>query len=257
MRTDIQTLVENIVGSHVPRPKGTLSGHAAGLPFERLVDQVLIANWPDRCAQHFEILNKILMSHPRVTSPDERIDLCGPPSVASLVARGREPMRKWSLDNLFEEKQDDTAENILLQKPQFDLRRNPVTLIDVKSHNNHKKGQPPNIMSAGKLAKACKLALEEGAVNFDVIYISVLFDPSPSTLDCTGVRTVSLFSIDSDIYINWTAAQQIQFKPHEIDQDFAGTKEEWAHKFLVTFCDSLEKKIGKDNQRLREYRSVL
>jgi hypothetical protein len=257
MRSDIQPLVNKLVGSQVPRPAGTLSGHAAGLPFERLVHRILTTKWPDRCAKHYEILNKILMANPVAKTSAERIELCGPPSVSSLVSRGSAPMGKWTPINLFEEKQNDTAENILLTKPKFDLRDNEITLIDVKSHNNDKKGQPPNIMSAAKLANACKLALQEGSIKFDIIYVSVLFDPKIETLDCTGVRTISLFNVNSDIYINWTAAQQIQFEPHEVDQDFKGTKEQWARRFLGTFCDSLEKRIVKDKKRLAEYRSVL
>lgn len=257
MRNEIQSLVSSIIGSQVPRPPGTLSGNVAGLPFERLVHRVLTTEWPDRCDRHFEILNKILLANRVAKTATQRIELCGPPSVSSLVSRGSAPMGKWTPINLFEEKQNDTAENILLTKPVYDLRANQISLIDVKSHNNSKKGQPPNIMSAGKLAKACKLALEEGSIEFDIIYVSVLFDPKKETLDCTGVKTISLFNVNSDIYINWTAAQQIQFEPHEVDQDFKGTKEQWARRFLETFCDSLEKRISKDKKRLAEYRSVL
>lgn len=256
VRHSIETAVANLVGQKVARPVGTLSGHAAGLPFEVLVHANLVAQWPDRCLRHFEMLNEILTANPQALSVRERLELFGPPSVASLVARGRAPTAGWSRVNMFEEKQNDTAESIILKEARYDLRGNPVTLVDVKSHNNAKRGQPPNIMSAGKLANACKLALQEGSVQFDIIYVAVLFDPSESTLDCTEVRTVSIFNVANSLYINWAASEQIQFVPYEVDQDFQGTKEDWARNFLTTFCDSLERKIGKDAARLRDYRSV-
>jgi type II restriction enzyme len=253
----IESVLADLAGKQVERPRGTLSGHAAGQPFEVLVHDRLRGAWPETCRRHFEMLNEILLANPLSTSPAQRLALFGPASVAGLVARGARPMGLWTPSNLFEEKQNDTAESIILNRPIFHLDNNPVTLVDVKSHNNAKKGQPPNIMSAGKLAKACKQGLQEGSIEFDIVYVSVKFDPATSTLDCTEVRTVSIFKVASPLYINWAAAEQVQFVPHKVDQDYQDSKEHWARAFLQTFCDSLERKIGKDSLRLKEYRAVL
>ena len=257
MINDIESALADLVGKQVARPVGTLSGHAAGLPFEVLVHDRLRGRWPATCRRHFEMLNETLLANPHATSAAQRLLLFGPASVAGLVARGASPMGLWTPSNLFEEKQNDTAESIILHRPVFDFTNNPVTLVDVKSHNNAKKGQPPNIMSARKLAKACKQGLEEGSIEFDIVYVSVRFDPAAATLDCTEVRTVSIFKVAAPLYINWAAAEQVQFVPHEVDQNYRDSKDQWARAFIETFCDSLERKIGKDSLRLKEYRAVL
>ena len=62
-------------------------------------------------------------------------------------------MRKWTLDLQFEEKQDDTADVIVLPTTELDLSVPTVHLVDVKSRSLDKRGMPQNIISALKLAK--------------------------------------------------------------------------------------------------------
>jgi len=254
---DVDLQVPNLVGRTVPRPSGTLSGHAAGLPFEHLVHGNLLAAYPNQCRRHYEMVNEILLAHPKATTYEERAALFGPEALQQLVMRGKQPTIGWSPENLFEEKQNDTAESIVLEKPQFDLRGNHVTLVDVKTRNNSISGQPPNIMSAGKLAEAMRASLQAGKVAFDIVYVGITFEPTDTTLVCREIRTVSLFKIEHALYINWAAAEQIQFHVSDADQDFDGTREQWAHKFLSTFCQSLDERIQKQNKRLQKYQAVL
>lgn len=65
-----------------------------------------------------------------------------------LLSRGKAATENWSIENLFEEKQNDTAD-ILLVKDQF------YELLDVKTRNISKSAQAPNIISAYKLAQTC------------------------------------------------------------------------------------------------------
>jgi hypothetical protein len=66
-----------------------------------------------------------------------------------------------------------------------------------------------------------------------------------------------MFKIAKPPYINWAAAQQIQFHPFEVDQDFDGSRESWARNFLHTYCESLEKHIASKIKRLEYFQSAL
>jgi type II restriction enzyme len=257
MVIEIEKHVSALVGRKVARPSGQLSGHAGGLPFETLVHKNLLTAYPDRCRRHFEMLNEILLAHPGAMTYDERMLLFGPQAVRGLLMRGQRPTSSWSPTNLFEEKQDDTAETVILEKPSFDLRDNRVTLIDVKSKNLAVSAQPPNIISAGKLAEALRASLEDGEVPFDIVYVGISFRPSDTELECEAVQVVSLFKVSEPLYINWAAAEQIQFHVASADQDFQGKREDWARIFIKNFCDSLESRIGKQEERLRKFRGVI
>lgn len=241
----------------LPRPEGTLSGHAAGLPFERNVHSLLVASFGERVCRQFDALNRVLLGSLEALSYSQRSELFGPPALRGLVARGKETTKSWSPTNLFEEKQDDTAESILFSKKEISFFDESVVLIDVKTQNIAKPAQAPNIISSDKLARTLRSALEDGQLNFDIVYIAVSFLPTATKLVCKSVRTVSLFKIAEPMYINWTAAQQIQFHPLKVDQDYDGSKQEWARSYLKNFCISLEARIGKDRKRLESYRSVL
>ena len=253
----ISAAVQPLVGRKVPKPSGSLSGHNAGLPFEREVHAALAREFPARCFRHFEALNVVLERHPEARSLEDRLELFGPPSLRSLVARGSAPTKRWTPQSPFEEKQDDTAETIIFSNADCDFWNGEVTLIDVKTQAAAKKGQPPNIMSAGKLATALADALREGEVKFDIVYVGILWETAGDTLEAVDVCAKSLFKMAGDPYINWVAAQQIQFHPFAIDQDFTGSKEVWAKAFLRGFVSSLGKRIAKEQERLAEFRPLI
>jgi hypothetical protein len=252
LEEDLQILV----GQSVPKPVGTLAGHAAGLPFERLVHARLVAKFAGRVARHFEFLNQVLKRH-EADPLAERMAAFGPKSTQGLLCRGKQKMANWAPSDQFEEKQNDTAESIICSDKTYDPKVSHLLLLDVKTYNSSKKGQPPNIISAGKLSEALASALEEGAVRFDIVYIGVSWTVSGETLQCNNIHVVSLFKMDPKLYINWAAAEQVQFHPHLANQDFTGTREEWAIQFLTHFVNSLEKRIDKQVLRLARFKSIL
>lgn len=245
-----------IDGIEVARPEGTLSGHAAGLPFERLVHDKLAKHFSGRVYRHYEALNRTLERSPNARTGAERNMLFGPAAMQYLVCRGKSAMSRWSLESPFEEKQNDTAESILFSDETCSFDRE-VVLLDVKTQNEVKKGQPPNIISANKLAEALALCLRDGTFNFDFVYIGVGWEPTKTTLRCTRTKAVSLFRMDPAVYINWAAATQVQFHPFEAKQDFPGTRMEWAQRYIDAFCHSLESRLSKENQKLERFRRVL
>lgn len=257
MISKIEEILEAMIDEALPRPKGTLAGHAGGLPFERLMHSALSDHFGERCYRHFESLNQILLNHPQATSAEDRRALFGPESMQQLVSRGKTALTKWAPDSQFVEKQDDTAETIIFSNENCDFASGEVWLVDVKTQNDVGNSQPPNIISASKLATSLRSAIQEGEVRFNFVYIGVSFHATEKELICKEVNTTSLFQVSKPLYINWSAAQQIQFHPMNVDQDFNGTKMEWAYKFIETFCDSLQNRIGKDQQRLTEFRAVL
>lgn len=251
----LNSVMKSLVGQSVAKPIGTLAGHAAGAPFEKLVHSKLVEVFQDRASRHFEFLNKVLIE----LNDDEvesRLEAFGPPSIQSLVCRGKGQMKAWSESNLFEEKQNDTAESIIPESWPYVPTETFLRLADVKTHSLQKDGQPPNIMSAGKLAEALALALEEGAVRFDFIYLGISWEIEGDRLVCRSTDTISLFKMQPDPYINWAAAEQLQFQVHGASQTFSETREEWAKQFLNHFADSLEARIKKQNARLARFRAL-
>jgi type II restriction enzyme len=255
---DLETLVSGLVklvGATVPKPTGTLAGHAAGLPFETLVHKELIDLFPSRCWRHFEFLNRVLLDLDSAAL-EERYKAFGPKSLKGLLCRGKDQMKGWSKSNQFEEKQNDTAESIISSDTTFNPNQSRLLLLDVKTHNSAKQGQPPNIMSAGKLAEALASAMEEGVVRFDVVYVGVSWTIEGKTLRANNVSVVSLFTMDPRLYINWAAAEQIQFHPHLAEQSFKGSREEWAKQYISHFSVSLAARIKKQEIRLAKFQAI-
>jgi type II restriction enzyme len=183
--------------------------------------------------------------------------LLGPPALRFLLSRGKVQMRDWSPESEFEEKQNDTAENIIYPNSQPTLEAGGAVLIDVKTVSLDRRGQPPNILSAGKLAQSLELALASGHVPYDILYVAVAWRATASELIAEEVAVKSLFRIAADLYINWVAAQQIQFHPLQVDQDFDGTREEWAKKFLSTFVRSLDSRITRQMKLRDRYQRLV
>lgn len=259
---NLERSLSGLVGQSVLRPTGTLAGHAAGLPFERLVDAILRREMPGRTYRHYELLNEIFKRNPTQTSLEQRYSLLGPPSLQYLLRRGKSATERWSESEQFEEKQNDTAEIVLLPTRELAIEVDHVRrvcLIDVKTQDAEKKAQAPNIISAEKLANSCKLALEsEAFLPFDIIYVGVKWKASKSELRCSEVRVISLTKIDpADLYINWAAALQIQFHPFEIATTYKDDGLSWARDYLRNFCSQLEKRIGSETEKLKSFKSIL
>ena len=231
MKIDILSLKLDLVNTTVPKPvSGTLSGHAAGEPFDKHVYKFVKAKYPEETFRQYEYLNKLYSQNTKALSVEDRWSLLKPNSVAFLLNRGKQTTQEWTPAQQFDEKQNDTAD-ILVVKDNF------FSIVDVKTFSTERNGQPPNIISAYKIAKMCALMLEEN--NFsshDITYIGIAWELVGENLKCTDVSIKELFKTDpANLYINWAAAMQIQFHVSTLDQTYAGDVKQWCRDYLRTF----------------------
>ncbi len=231
-------LKEKLRGTTVPKPRsGTLSGHAAGEPFDKHVYQLVKKQLPSQTFRQFEYLNDMFRKNPNVIGFEARQALFQSPTVMFLLSRGKNATEHWSEQQLFDEKQNDTAD-ILVVKDGF------YEIIDVKTRNMAKSAQAPNIISAYKLAQTCALMLENQEFSaFSINYIEIDWQLEGDKLCCTDAHARRLFSASpSTLYINWAAAMQIQFHVADLDQDFDSTLESWAREYLRHFTAQARKR---------------
>ncbi len=235
-------LLEELPGKKVERPNratsGTLSGHAAGEPFEKLVYGMLKGEYPDNVYKQFEYLNELYRKNSKMVTAQDRYDLVQSLTAAYLLNRGYKPTENWTPESPFEEKQSDTAD-ILYHRPGY------YELIDVKTHNKHKRSQPPNIISSYKLAMMCKYMIdneEYGTVGLK--YIGVEWEEAGDELACTNTHYADMFkATPSTLYINWAAGLQIQQHVADFDQSWQGGVDEWVVAYLKTFVHSARNRI--------------
>jgi len=231
MNIDINSLKLDLINTTVPKPvSGTLSGHAAGEPFDKHVYKFVKVKYPEETFRQYEYLNKLYSQNPKALLVEARWSLLKPNSVAFLLNRGKQTTQGWTPTQQFNEKQNDTAD-ILVVKNNF------FSIVDVKTFSTERNGQPPNIISAYKIAKMCALMLEEN--NFsshDITYIGIAWELVGENLKCTDVSIKELFKTDpANLYINWAAAMQIQFHVSTLDQTYAGDVQKWCRDYLRTF----------------------
>jgi hypothetical protein len=231
MNVDYTELIKNVKGTFVPKPlSGTLSGHSAGEPFDKHVYSEIKKKLPHNTFRQYEYLNDLYSKNAEIIGVKARQELFDSPSVLFLLSRGKEATKKWSLENPFDEKQDDTAD-ILVVKDGF------YEVIDIKTRNLSKTAQAPNIISAFKLAQLCAIMIDNNEFNsLSINYFEVGWLLEQNKLVCKDAHFVSLFkTIPENLYINWAAAMQIQFHVCNLEQDFKGTIEEWAKIYLKHF----------------------
>ena len=219
---------------------GTLSGHAAGEPFEKKVYMYLKQKYPTSIFKQFEFLNDLYLRHPKVITIEDRYALLNSPTALFLLSRGDKATREWTPQNIFEEKQNDTADILYYADNYYEL-------IDVKTRNINKNAQPPNIISAYKLAKACANMIDNKEyTNIGINYIEIDWKEDKDKLKCTNAHWGDLFkAIPESLYINWAAAMQIQFHVADLDQSWKGTREEWAREYIKVFVESARHRVKK------------
>ncbi|MBP6410444.1 MAG: HincII family type II restriction endonuclease, partial [Pseudarcicella sp.] len=146
---------------------------------------------------------------------------------------------KWSSENLFDEKQNDTAD-ILVVKNDF------YEIIDIKTRNLSKSAQAPNIISAYKLAQVCAKMIDNKEFdNFSINYFEIDWVLDDGKLVCKEAYFASLFMSNPDsLYINWAAAMQVQFHVCDLNQDFKGSREDWALAYLNHFVVQAKKRAN-------------
>jgi type II restriction enzyme len=238
MIVNYTNLIRKIKETTVPKPlSGTLSGHAAGEPFDKHVYQKIKKQFPNNTFRQYEYLNDLFSRNPSIIGFDAREKLFHSPTVLFLLSRGKNATDKWSIDNPFEEKQNDTAD-ILVVKDNF------YELIDIKTRNISKSAQPPNIISAYKLAQLCAKMIDNKEFdNFTINYFEIDWELVTDKLVCKNAHFACLFNADpADLYINWAAAMQIQFHVCDLDQSFKGTREQWATEYLKSFVNQAKKR---------------
>jgi type II restriction enzyme len=159
------------------------------------------------------------------------------PTVCFLLSRGKDATEQWSEETQFSEKQNDTADILVVRDTFFEL-------LDVKTRNRSRKGQPPNIISSYKLAQLCGRMIDNADYDsFTMKYLGVEWEDQGETLRCVAVRDVELFPSDpSCLYINWSAALQVQFHVSDLEQNFAGSREQWARAYLKHFVDQARRR---------------
>lgn len=237
---NLSFLETSLIGTKVDKPSsGTLSGHAAGEPFDKHVEALLKSQNPNIVYRQYEYLNKLYLANPAITSCEGRYDLLSHKALQHLLNRGKDATKKWAKDNLFEEKQDDTADILIVEDTFYQI-------IDVKTRNLGKKAQQPNIISALKLAEMCKLMIENNDYNgFNFTYVGIDWSEKGAKLECEHAYVRELFKAPpADLYINWAAALQIQFHVEDLNQQFTGSTEEWAKAYLSNFVQKAKARIS-------------
>lgn len=243
-KVDFKKLVSCMRNQKVDRPNkassGTLSGHAAGEPFEKCVYHKLKEMYPNRIFKQYEYLNDIYLKHPRHITVEQRYALLESPTALFLLSRGDKATKEWSPNNIFEEKQNDTAD-ILYYENNF------YNIIDVKTRNNSKHAMAPNIISAYKLARMCALMIDnEEYNNINIDYIEIDWNEVGDKLEATGAHHGDLFKANPEtLYINWASGMQVQFHVCELDQSWNGNREEWARHYLKVFVASAQARCEK------------
>jgi type II restriction enzyme len=238
MIVNYSNLIKKIKGTSVQKPTySTLSGHVAGEPFDKHVYTAIKKQFPRHTFRQYEYLNDLYSKNPDVIGFCARQELFNSPTVLFLLSRGKNATDKWSVENPFEEKQNDTAD-ILVVKDKF------YELIDIKTRNISKSAQPPNIISAYKLAQLCAKMLDNKEFdNFTINYFEIDWLLENDKLICKDAHFGCLFNANpTDLYINWAAAMQIQFHVCDLDQTFKGTRKQWAEEYLKHFVTQAKKR---------------
>lgn len=221
-------LKSKIIGTSVDKPvSGTLSGHAAGEPFDKHVYSKLKEVFPNKTFRQYEYLNDLFRKNPKVISAEERFQLFNSPSVMFLLSRGKSATQKWNISNPFEEKQNDTADILVVDNGFYEI-------IDIKTRNISKSAQAPNIISSYKLAQLCATMIDnEEFSDLSINYFEIDWELKEDLLVCKDAHHISLFNTTPEnLYINWAAAMQIQFHVCDVEENFNGTVEEWARAYL-------------------------
>jgi len=235
-------LVASLLDQRIPRPNkvGTISGHAAGEPFDRLVYDSLRAEQPAHTFRQFEFLNALYTKNSAAVTYALRHALLDAPAVLFLLSRGKDSTRAWTADAPFEEKQDDTADVLVTDGQHYEL-------LDVKTRAMHKKAQTPNIISAYKLAQLCAIMRDNAEYgSFGVTYVGIDWEAQGEELVCRRAYYKRLFlTPPAKLYINWTAGYQIQVHLAALDQSFTGTVADWTLAYLQHYVAAARGWLGK------------
>ncbi len=238
MFVDYEALKIKIINSSVPKPlSGTLSWHAAWEPFDKHVYNEIKKQFPNETFRQYEYLNNLFTKNLSADGVEARNNLFNSPTVLFLLSRWKNATDKWSIENPFEEKQNDTADILVSKNSKYEI-------IDIKTRNISKSAQSPNIISAFKLAQLCAKMIDNN--DYDILtinYFEVDWLLENDKLVCKDAHYKNLFkAIPEKLYINWAAAMQLQFHVSDVNQDFKWTMQEWAKEYLTNFVKQAKKR---------------
>ncbi len=238
MFVDYNNLKNKIIGTSVSMPlSGTLSGHAAGELFDKHVYAEVKKQFPNKTFRQYEYLNNLFTKNLDAKGVEARNSLFNSPTVLFLLSRGKNATDKWSVENPFDEKQNDTADILVVENDKYEI-------IDIKTRNISKSAQPPNIISAYKLAQLCAKVIDNQDYSVLTInYFEIDWSLEGDKLICRDAHYSNLFRANpKNLYINWAAAMQIQFHVCDLDQTFQENMEQWAKLYLRHFVAQVKKR---------------
>lgn len=241
MFVNYEKLIEAIVNSTVQKPlSGTLSGHSAGEPFDKHVYAEIKKQFPGNTFRQYEYLNYLFTRNPGAVWIEARNNLFASPTVLFLLSRGKNATDNWSIENPFEEKQNDTADILVVNENKYEI-------IDVKTRNLSKTAQSPNIISAFKLAQVCAKMLDNQEFdNFTINYFEIDWELVWNDLVCRNAHKAELFkSQPEELYINWAAAMQLQFHVCDLWQEFTGDRKQWAKAYIKHFVTQAKRRADE------------
>ena len=239
------------------------SGHRIATPLEEEVYDALSKTYPGLAFKQHEAVNEYLSE----TVVQGRVPdgfVFGNEAVDSLVNPGKKALSNWP-EELVPGKQSDTADIVLFSDSSL-FDGSAVFLIDVKSHDLGKSDQPPNIMSARKLAKVAEICLSKNIdPNFSLYYIDLGYRKKDAGVVVEDVRMVDMMKIPpldyngkgKPLYINWSAAIQVQFRPSEVSQDFELSQKDWLAIFMKNYTSQKRDRIYKEVHELGEQEKML
>ena len=230
---------DELANLKINKPQGQLSGHNSGEPFCDEIYNFLKKKNNNNIFKQYEYLNQLLKQNSSKKTAQERLELFKG-TFGFIINRGKTSLDKWTPEVMFEEKQNDTADILFI-----DDKVN--TIIDVKTKNISKKGQPPNIISAYKMAHIAESIINNNdGDKIDINYIGIDWELNGNFLDLKEIVIRDLFKITPEkIYINWAAALQIQFDVSTIDQNYTKSKKDWASDYLKTYIKSVQNRKEK------------
>jgi hypothetical protein len=226
-----------------------VAGHAGGNLIETMIRDACTSVFGHRVRRQHDVVNDLLVAHPEATSSKQRALLFGEESVQRVFAN--RDLKKWTAARPFTENQSDTADFVIFDDESCTFASGRYVLGDAKAVNLDKNGRAPNIISATKLYHVLVDAVRNGEVPFDILYVALGYKVTKrGVLVVKESRVISLFAIAEPLSINWKSAEQVQFHPLSVDQDFEGTPLDWANQFLDTYRASARRNIQTQTANL-------
>lgn len=256
--TQLNKNLAPLVGFEFELPHQGAAGHSIGSYMENIVEHHLKDFYPVTKSHTF--LNNLVSAN---AGSLQKPNFSLLPDKASQFLFGPTTniLSKWNSENLFQEKQDATADLIFSQKD--DEGNDFIIAYDIKSsQDKNTKIRPQNIISAAKLYNMSEEILNANKTpKFSLYYLGVLWgldQKNPSNGVIKNIRVINLFKIPpTALYINWTAANQVQFSTEDVPQSYNKPVLEWAREYQDFYLSNEEQRLEKLLEKNKQRRKVL